>query len=133
MDTIFLKDLRVRAVVGIWDWERRMPQDISIDLEMAADVRAAAERDHIDATLDYKAVSKRVVEFVETSGFQLVETLAERIAGVITTEFSVPWVKVVVRKPFAIRGSRDVGVCIERGDRDSAATGRATRGERKHK
>lgn len=117
MDTIFLKDLRVRAIVGIWEWERRMPQDISIDLEMAADVRAAAERDQIDATLDYKAVSKRVVELVETSGFQLIETLAERIAGVVTGEFAVPWVRVVVRKPFAIRGSRDVGICIERGDR----------------
>ncbi len=116
MDTIFLKDLRVRAIVGIWDWERRMPQDIGIDLEMAADIRAAAERDHIDATLDYKAVSRRVVELVQGSSFQLVETLAERIAEAVMTEFAVPWVKVVVRKPFAIRGSRDVGICIERGD-----------------
>lgn len=121
MDTIFLKDLRVRAIVGIWEWERRMPQDICIDLEMAADIRAAAERDHIDATVDYKAVSKRVVEFVQGSGFQLIETLAERIAGIIMEEFSVPWVKVVVHKPFAIRGSRDVGICIERGELQSGS------------
>jgi dihydroneopterin aldolase len=117
MDTIFLKDLRVRTIVGIWEWERRMPQVISIDLEMAADIRRAAERDHIDATLNYKAVTKRIVRFVEESRFQLVETLAESIAGIITTEFSVPWVKVSVHKPFAIRGSRDVGICIERGER----------------
>ncbi len=117
MDTIFLKDLRVKTIVGIWEWERRMPQVVSIDLEMAADISGAAERDHIDATLDYKAVSKRVVGFVEESRFQLVETLAENIAAIITREFPVPWVKVAVHKPFAIRGSRDVGVCIERGAR----------------
>jgi len=122
MDTIFLKDLRVATVVGIWEWERRMPQVVSIDLEMATDVRGAAERDHIDATLDYKAVSKRIVGFVEESRFQLVETLAERIAEIITSEFAVPWVKVAVHKPFAIRGARDVGICIERGARDGRTT-----------
>jgi 7,8-dihydroneopterin aldolase/epimerase/oxygenase len=117
MDTIFLKDLRVKTIVGIWEWERRMPQIVSVDLEMAADIRAAAARDHIEATLDYKAVAKRVTAFIEASGFQLVETLAERVAGLITEEFGVPWVKVAVHKPFAIRGARDVGVCIERGAR----------------
>ena len=122
MDTIFLKDLRVRTVVGIWEWERRLPQVISIDLEMAADIRRAAERDHIDATLDYKAVTRRIVGFVEESRFQLVETLAERIAEILTGEFAVPWVKVAVHKPYAIRGSRDVGVCIERGERHGGAT-----------
>lgn len=117
MDIIFLKDLRVKAIVGIWEWERRMPQVISIDLEMAADVRRAAARDDIEATLDYKAVTKRVVGFVEESRFQLIETLAERIAEIVTGEFAVPWVKVAVHKPFAIRGSRDVGILIERGAR----------------
>jgi 7,8-dihydroneopterin aldolase/epimerase/oxygenase len=116
-DTIFLKDLRVRTIVGIWEWERRMPQVISIDLEMAADIRKAAARDHIDATLDYKAVTNRVRSFVEASRFQLVETMAEGIAEIVTGEFAVPWVKVQVHKPFAIRGSRDVGICIERGAR----------------
>ncbi len=118
MDTIFLNDLRVRTVVGIWEWERRIHQIVSIDLEMAADVRAAAARDHIDATLNYKAVAKRVTQFVEESRFQLVETLAERIAGIVTEEFGVRWVRVAVRKPFAVRGSRDVGISIERGQRE---------------
>jgi dihydroneopterin aldolase len=117
LDTIFLKDLRVAAVVGIWDWERAVPQTVSIDLEMAADVAAAAARDRIDATLDYKEVTKRVIGFVEDSRFQLIETMAEGIAAILTGEFQVPWVRVTVHKPFAIRGSRDVGLIIERGSR----------------
>ena len=117
MDTIFLTDLRIATVVGIWDWERAVPQTVSIDLEMAADVAAAAERDHIDATLDYKAVTKRIIGFVEDSDFQLIETMAEGIADIIRREFEVPWVKVTVHKPYAIRGSRDVGLSIERGSR----------------
>lgn len=123
MDKIFLTDLRIKTIIGVWDWERLMPQVLSVDLEMAADIRGAARRDHIDATLNYKAVSKRVVSFVEESRFQLIETLAEGIAEVVTGEFSVPWVKVTVHKPYAISGSRDVGICIERGqaqDRDPA-------------
>jgi dihydroneopterin aldolase len=130
MDTIFLTDLRVRTVVGIWEWERRMPQMISIDLEMAADVRRAAERDRIDATLDYKAVAKRVAGFVEESSFQLVETLAERIAEIITGEFAVSWVRIAVRKPYAIRGARDVGVCIERGERNDKPARRTGAGRK---
>lgn len=117
MDTIFLTDLRIDTVVGIWEWERAVPQTVSIDLEMAADVAAAAAKDHIDATLDYKAVTKRIIAFVEESRFQLIETMAEGIAAIITGEFDVPWVRVTVHKPFAIRGSKDVGLTIERGSR----------------
>jgi dihydroneopterin aldolase len=117
LDTIFLKDLRIETVVGIWDWERAVPQTVSIDLEMAADIAAAAARDHIDATLDYKAVTKRIVAFVAESRFQLIETMAEGIAEILTGEFQVPWVRVTVHKPFAIRGSKDVGLSIERGAR----------------
>jgi dihydroneopterin aldolase len=117
MDTIFLKDLRVRAIVGIWEWERRMPQVISIDLEMGADIRHAASQDRIEATLDYKSVAKKVTAFVQEAGFNLVETLAERIAELIMRDFGVPWVKVTVHKPGAIRGARDVGVMVERGSR----------------
>jgi dihydroneopterin aldolase len=117
MDTILLKDLRVTTIVGIWEWERRMPQTVSIDLELAADVRAAARCDRIEATVDYKAVTKRVIALVEESRFHLVESIAERVAELITSEFAVPWVRVTVLKPYAIRGARDVGVCIERGVR----------------
>jgi dihydroneopterin aldolase len=117
MDTIFLRDLRIRTIVGIWEWERRMPQVVSIDLDMATDIRRAAGSDHIDDTLDYKAVTRRIKAFVADSRFNLIETMAEQIAGIIVTEFGVPWVRVAVHKPWAIRGSRDVGVAIERGAR----------------
>jgi len=117
MDTIFLRDLRIRTIVGIWEWERRMPQVVSLDLDMATDIRKAAGSDHIDDTLDYKAVTRRIKSFVADSRFNLIETMAEQIAGIIVTEFGVPWVRVAVHKPWAIRGSRDVGVVIERGSR----------------
>jgi len=117
MDIIFLRDLRIDTVVGIWDWERRIRQTVSIDLEMAADIARAAATDSIDDTLNYKRVAKRLIAYVEASEFQLVETMAERIAEIILGEFEVPWVRVTVNKPGAIRGSRDVGVRIERGAR----------------
>jgi dihydroneopterin aldolase len=117
MDIIFLRDLRIDTVVGIWDWERRIRQTVSIDLEMAADIARAAATDSIDDTLNYKKVAKRLVAYIEASEFQLVETMAERIAEIVLGEFEVPWVRVTVNKPGAIRGSRDVGVRIERGVR----------------
>lgn len=114
MDTIFLTDLRVDTVVGIWDWERRIRQTVSIDLEMGFDIRPAAKTDSIDDTLNYKAVAKRVQQFVADSAFHLVETMAERIAELILDEFGIAWVQVRVNKPGAIRGARDVGVLIRR-------------------
>lgn len=116
MDKIFLNELTVEAIVGIWDWERQIPQTVVIDLEMAADIRRAAEADSIDATLNYKLVAKSVQRLVEESRFRLVETMAEAIADLVIGEFGVPWVKVRVNKPGAIRGAKDVGVVIERGD-----------------
>ncbi len=117
MDKIFLRELKVDTIIGIWDWERKIRQTIVIDLEMSADIAKAAETDDIKDTLDYKGVAKRVQQFVGDSSFQLVETLAERIAGIIRDEFDVAWVRVQVHKPGAIRGSRDVGIDIERGER----------------
>jgi dihydroneopterin aldolase len=114
MDTVFLHDLKVETIVGIWDWERKIRQTVSIDLEMATDIRAAATTDSIDDALDYKLVAKRVQQFVADSSFQLVETLAEKIAEVVLNDFDVPWVEVRVNKPGAIRGARDVGVRIIR-------------------
>jgi dihydroneopterin aldolase len=118
MDTVFITDLRVRTLIGIYGWERQIRQTISLDLEMGTDIRAAAATDAIEDTLNYKAVAKRLIAFVEASEFQLVETLAERIADIVLTEFDVPWLRLTVHKPGAVRGSRDVGVIIERGTRD---------------
>ena len=116
-DTIFLGGLKVDTVIGIWEWERKIRQTVIIDLEMSADIRRAAETDSIDDTLNYKQVSKRVQQFVADSSFQLVETLAEKIAAIVRDEFEVKWVRVRVNKPGAIRGAQDVGVLIERGAR----------------
>jgi dihydroneopterin aldolase len=118
MDTVFISDLRIRTIIGIYEWERKVRQSISLDLEMGADIARAAATDAIEDTLDYKAISKRLIEFVEASEFQLVETLAEKIAAIVLAEFSVPWLRLTVHKPGAVRGSRDVGVVIERGTRD---------------
>ena len=113
-DTIFLHELEVETVIGIWDWERRVRQIVSIDLEMGADVREAAKHDNIEATLNYKAIAKRVQQFVSESEYQLVETLAEKIAELVLDEFGTPWINVRVRKPRAISGANDVGVQIHR-------------------
>jgi dihydroneopterin aldolase len=115
MDKIFLHDLRVDTVIGIWDWERKIRQTVAIDLEMSADIRKAAATDAVEDTLNYKSVAKRIQAFVSDSEFQLVETLAEKIAGIILDEFDVDWVRVRLNKPGAIRGSQGVGVLIERG------------------
>ncbi len=118
MDIIYLRDLRIETVIGVYDWERRIRQVVSLDLEMATDIHKAAGTDAIEDTLDYKAVAKRLIEFVGNSEFQLVETLAERVTEIVRREFGVPWVRLRLSKPGAVRGARDVGVIIERGKRD---------------
>ena len=123
MDKIFLSALTTECIVGIWDWERRVKQRIVLDIEMATDIRKAAASDHIDDTLDYKKVAKRVLGFVEASEYQLVETLTEHIARLIVTEFKVSWVHVRLNKQGAIRGARDVGIDIERRAEDHADAG----------
>lgn len=116
-DIIYLHDLKVDTIIGIFDWERRVRQTISLDLEMATDIRKAAASDTIEDTLDYKAVAKRLIQFVEDSRFQLVETLAEQLANIVMAEFAIPWMRLRINKKGAIRGARDVGVIIERGAR----------------
>ena len=116
MDKIFLDELKIDTIIGIWDWERKIRQTIVIDLEMSADIAKAAASDEVVDTLNYKAVAKRLQAFVGDSRYQLVETLAENIARIIREEFDVAWVRVKVHKPGAIRGSKDVGVEIERGE-----------------
>ena len=102
------------TVIGVYDWERRIRQPVVIDLEMGADVARAAAGDDVADTLDYKAVSKRVQQFVSESSFHLVETLTERIAALVLDEFPVPWVRVKLNKVGALRGAKGVGIVIER-------------------
>jgi dihydroneopterin aldolase len=114
-DRVFIEDLRIQTVIGVYDWEREITQTVSLDLEMAFDIRAAAESDDIVHTLDYKAVAKRLIAFVEGSEFQLVEALAEHCARIVLGEFPVDWLRLKLSKPGAVRGSSAVGVVIERG------------------
>lgn len=115
MDRIFINDLKIDTVVGIYDWERRIRQTIILDIEMGADIRKAAASDDIEDALNYKAVCKRLVAFVRASEYQLVETLLEECARLIMEEFSVPWVRIKLNKAGALRGAHDVGIIIERG------------------
>jgi 7,8-dihydroneopterin aldolase/epimerase/oxygenase len=114
VDTVFIEGLEIEALIGIYDWERRVRQPLLFDIEMAFDNRVPAASDAIADTLDYKAVSKRIAEYVSQSGFGLVETLAERVAAVILDEFAVRHVRLKLSKPGAVRGARAVGVMIER-------------------
>jgi 7,8-dihydroneopterin aldolase/epimerase/oxygenase len=117
MDTVFIRELRIDTVIGIYEWEREIRQTVVLDLEMDADIAKAAATDAIEDTLDYKAVSKRLIEFVRASEFQLVETLAERCAAIVLEEFGVPWIRLTLNKVGAVSAARDVGVIIERGSR----------------
>ncbi|HEY2397202.1 MAG TPA: dihydroneopterin aldolase [Rudaea sp.] len=120
MDTVFVEDLRIETVIGIYDWERKIRQVVALDLEMAFDNRIPAASDRIDDTLNYKAVSKRLIAFVESSSYQLVETLAEHCAQIVLEEFRVGWLRLKLSKPGAVRGAKAVGVVIERGRKPGA-------------
>jgi len=117
MDIVFLRNLKIDTVIGIYDWERKIRQTVILDLEMSADVRRAAASESIEDALDYKAVAKRLIAFVEQSEFQLVETLAEKCAAIVREEFKVKWVRLSLNKVGAVSGARDVGVIIERGEK----------------
>jgi 7,8-dihydroneopterin aldolase/epimerase/oxygenase len=117
-DIIFLRGLEVECIIGFIDWERRVKQTVVIDLEMPVDCGTASVRDEVEDTLDYKKVAKRVIAFIEASEFKLVETAAHRLALTLLEEFGMEWVRLSINKPGAIRGSRDVGVSIERNRTD---------------
>jgi dihydroneopterin aldolase len=113
-DSIFLRGLEIQCVIGFIEWERRVKQTVVIDLELPVDCARAAVNDSVDDTLDYKQVAKRVVAWGSASEFKLVETMAERLAQILLDEFALAWVRISINKPGAIRGSKDVGVRIER-------------------
>lgn len=120
MDKVFIEGLEIEALIGIYDWERRIRQPLVFDLEMAFENRRAAATDAIEDTLNYKAISKRLVALVSESSHGLVETLAEQCAQMVLREFGVAWLRLKLRKPGAVRGARAVGVVIERSRADLA-------------
>jgi 7,8-dihydroneopterin aldolase/epimerase/oxygenase len=122
MDTVYVRDLRMDARIGIYEWEKRILQKIRVDLEMAWDNRTPAASDDIKDTLNYKTAAKLVIQLVENTHYELVERLAETIATTLMQELHVPWIQVTVGKPGAVRGSSEVGVRIERGNRQWQAS-----------
>ena len=114
-DIVYIRELEIETIIGIFDWEREVKQIVSLDLHMAHDILKAGQTDDIQYALNYKSISKRLIGFIEKSEFFLIEALAESVINIVMSEFSVPWVKLRISKPGALRGSKDVGVIIERG------------------
>ena len=116
MNIVYIRGLRAQAVIGVHEWERHIRQTLVLDLEMASDTARAAASDQIADALDYAALSARVVALVEASEYQLLETLADAVARMITREFGVPWLRLRLSKPAAVAAAEDVGVIIETGE-----------------
>jgi 7,8-dihydroneopterin aldolase/epimerase/oxygenase len=114
VDRLFLRELKIDTVIGFWDWERRIKQTVSLDVEVGTDASIASRSDEIADGLNYDALAKRLVAFVGASKFQLVESLAEAVARIALDEFGAPWVKVSITKPGAVQDCREVGIVIER-------------------
>lgn len=115
MDKVFLTGLRVDTIVGIYPEERDKKQPIIIDLELACDIKKAADSGEISDALDYHALSLALVEFIEKSRYGLIESMAEDIARLIMAQYPVPWLRMKLHKPEALSYSDDVGLIIERG------------------
>ena len=114
MDIIILHDFKAKTLIGIYPWERIVPQTIQLDLEIALPTSRACQSDKIEDALDYALIIERINEILANRHFSLLEALAEHIAQTILTEFHSPWVKVSVAKLGIIRGVKKLGVCIER-------------------
>ncbi len=117
MDIVYIEGLKTDAVIGVYDWERSIRQTLVLDLELASDNRAAAATDGIADAVDYDAISKRILAYVQASEFELIETLAERVADIVLSEFNIPWLRLKLSKPGAVAEAKDVGVIIERGSK----------------
>jgi dihydroneopterin aldolase len=114
VDIVYIRELEIATIIGVYDWESEVRQNVVLDLEMAADIRPAAASKRLEDALDYHAVASRLQQFVGDGQFLLLETLAEECAQIVLREFSVAWVRLRLSKPGAVAGARDVGVLIER-------------------
>ncbi len=115
MDRVFIEQLQVESLIGVYDWERNAKQSLLLDLCMAWDNQPAANSDNLSYALDYAAVCQRIEEFAAASSFALVESFAEQLAGLLMREFAIPWLRLKLTKPAAVPQARGVGVEIERG------------------
>ena len=115
MDILFIRELRIDTEIGVYEWEHNIKQPISLDIELSTDVSKAVKSDDLRDALDYQRVADRVTEFITSRHFKLVETVAEKVAALLQSEFGVSWVRLRVCKLSAIKTARDVGIVIERG------------------
>jgi dihydroneopterin aldolase len=113
-DTVFIKGLKATSVIGCYDWERDIRQTLVIDLELQADFTRAAQTDALADALDYAAISQRVIAVCDESRFQLLEALAEHLAGIVLAEFSIQSLLMTITKPGAVEAADGVGVVIQR-------------------
>lgn len=116
-DIVFIRGLRLITVIGVYDWEREIQQELVLDIDLAWSIREPAATDDVHKALDYAAVTERLERFAQESDYQLVESFAEEAASVLMQDFSVPWLKLRVAKPGAVKQADTVGVEIERGSR----------------
>jgi len=117
MDIIYLRGLKCECTIGVWEWEKAITQSLVLDIELATDTKQAAEHDDLKDTLDYQAITERVQAYAKDNAYELIETLAERLAALILSEFKTPWVRIKLDKGQAVKGVKNVGVIIERGTR----------------
>ncbi len=117
MDIVFIEGLCVDATIGVFDWERKIKQRLSIDLEMAWDIRQAASTDDLQHALDYKAVSDRISEHVSSTQYELIESLAQELSDLLLQEFGISWLRMKLSKPGAVPTAKNVGLLVERGQR----------------
>lgn len=120
MDIIFIREFRLSIKVGMYDWERVVPQTVQFDLEIGIPGAHASQSDAIDDTIDYAKVVHRIEESLRDNKIELLEKLAEHIAGLVMGEFKAPWVKVSVTKLAALKNVKQLGVTIERGSKSAA-------------
>lgn len=117
MDIIFISDLRLDILIGIYEWERRVPQTIQFDLEIGIPAKDGPRTDRIGETIDYSKVVARIEESLREHHFLLLERLSEHVAQLVMMEFGAPWVRVSTNKIAALHGVKRLGVTIERGSR----------------
>ncbi len=113
-DIVYLHGLRCECTIGVWEWEKAIKQVVTFDLDLACDIRPASDNDELEKALDYQAIAERLISFVEQSRFELIETLAEKVAQLILSEFDTQWIKVRLDKGAAVKGVKSVGIVIER-------------------